>query len=72
LEKYTNNGAKLSFNADYKVMKNVLFEEYSFGDFYGLYNNYKVLRAEVSVYLHEQLLADRLLEKKSDIKFEQL
>lgn len=53
-------------------MKNVLFEEYSFGDFYGLYNNYKVLKAEVSVYLHEQLLADRLLEKKSDIKLDQL
>ena len=31
LDKYTSNGGKLSFNADYKVMKNVLYDEHSFG-----------------------------------------
>lgn len=72
MEKFTKNGGKLSFNADYKVMKNVLFEEYSFGQFYGVYNSHKVLKAEVSVYLHEQLLTDKLLQKKSEIKVDQL
>jgi hypothetical protein len=46
-------------------MRNVLFQDYSFGELYGLYNNYQIIQKEVHVYLHEQALINQLLERGS-------
>ena len=64
---FKNKQNPLSFNADFKVMANVLFNDYNFAEIYGIYNHYEVLQQEVNVYLHEQYFINQLLEKPNDI-----
>jgi hypothetical protein len=64
---FKNKQNPLTFNADFKVMANVLFKEYNFAEIYGIYNHYEVLQYEVNVYLYEQYFINQLLEKPNDI-----
>jgi hypothetical protein len=41
---FKNKQNPLTFNADFKVMANVLFNEYNFAEIYGIYNHYEVLQ----------------------------
>lgn len=72
INSFKNKQTQLSFNADFKVMHNILFPEYRFADLYGLYNNYELLQQEVNVYLHEQYLITQLLERSNDIALESI
>lgn len=60
------SGVNCSFNADFKVMRNELFESKGFGSFYGLFNSYELLQKEVHLTLHEQALIKSLLEKNGE------
>lgn len=67
-----NGQNPFTFNSDFKVMKNVLYSRRSFGEFYGIYNNYDVLLNEVQIYLQEANLINLFLEKSTNVKVDSL
>lgn len=65
INKFVTKQKILTFNADSKVLANDLFEEFHFADFYGIFNSYKLLQAEVNLALHQSSTVNLLLQKNN-------
>ncbi len=72
INSFKNKQNPLTFNADFKVMANVLFSDHHFAHLYGLYNHYELLQQEVSVYLHELHLINTLLDRNDEFSLENI
>jgi hypothetical protein len=57
---------EITFNADYKVMKNEIFSDRAFGNFYGIFNSFELLHKETQLSLHEHALIADLTDKRNE------
>lgn len=59
----------LNCNSDGEVMKNQVFPDITFTDFYGLYNDPRLLHSETCIRLLEEGLIDRIDGRKSELPY---